>query len=91
MDIKDLTPEQIEKAKGMSLEEIHELAAKEGLPISDEELEQVAGGWECTKGRGPCPKGGEHEWEQTDSIDHGTRIAYIETCKKCGAEKRSFG
>lgn len=87
MDIKDLTPEQIEKAKDMSLEELHEFAANEGLPISDEDLEQVAGGWAADT----CPKGSEHQWEQTDSLDHGTRIAYIETCKKCGAEKRSFG
>ena len=87
MDFKDLAPEQIEKAKGMSLEELHELVAKEGLPLSDEDLEQVAGGWKAAQ----CPKGGDHEWEQTDSLDHGTRIAYIETCKKCGAEKKSFG
>ena len=91
MDYKDPTSEQIEKLKDMSHEEIRKLAADEGLPLSDEDLDQVAGGWESTKGRGSCPKGGEHEWEQTDSIEHGTVIAYIETCKKCGAEKRSFG
>ena len=87
MDFKDLTPEQVEKAKGLSHEELLELAAKEGIPISDEDLEQVAGGWEADR----CPKGGDHEYEQTDSLDHGTKIMYIETCKKCGAERRSFG
>ena len=71
MELKDLTPEQIEKAKGMSHEELHELAAKEGIPISDEDLEQVAGGWEADR----CPKGGEHEWVQTDDNDHGFQLS----------------
>ena len=87
MDFKDLTPEQIEKAKGMSLEELHELVAEEGLPISDEELEQVAGGWAADN----CPKGGKHEWEQTDDYDKGSIIVYVETCKKCGAKTESWG
>ena len=60
MDYKDPTSEQIEKLKGMSHEEILKFAAEEGLPLSDEDLEQVAGGWESTKGREPCPKGGQH-------------------------------
>ena len=87
MDVKDLTPEQMEKMKGMSLEELHEFVADEGLPISDEELEQVAGGWEADN----CPKGGKHEWEQTDDYDKGSIIVYVETCKKCGAKTESWG
>ena len=85
MDIKDLTPEQIEKMKGMSQEDLHEYIAEEGLPLSDEDLEQVAGGWMDD----PCPKGGKHEWEQTDDYDHGSMIIFIETCKKCKAQRKS--
>ena len=42
MDYKDPTSEQIEKLKDMSHEEIRKLAAEEGLPLSDEDLDQVA-------------------------------------------------
>ena len=41
MDYKDLTSEQIEKLKGMSYEEIRKLAAEEGLPLSDEDLDTL--------------------------------------------------
>lgn len=89
MDYKDLTPEQIEKLEGMSPEEIRKFAAEEGLPLSDEDLEQVAGGWECTKRGEPCPKGGKHDWKEVGDMDHGPMILYIYQCKKCGAEMRS--
>ena len=49
MDIKDLTSEQMEKAKACaSPSELIELAKAEGVELSDEQLEQISGGdfWE---------------------------------------------
>ena len=49
MDIKDLTPEQMEKAKACtSASELIDLAKAEGVELSDEQLEQISGGdfWE---------------------------------------------
>ena len=89
MDYKDPTSEQIEKLKDMSHEEIRKLAADEGLPLSDEDLDQVAGGWESTKKGEPCPKGGKHNWKEVGDMDHGTMILYIHECTKCGATMRS--
>ena len=89
MDYKDPTSEQIEKLKDMSHEEIRKLAADEGLPLSDGDLDQVAGGWESTKKGEPCPKGGKHNWKEVGDMDHGTMILYIHECTKCGATMRS--
>lgn len=45
-DIKDLTPEQKEKALHCKTpEDILALAKEEGYELSDEELESVSGGW----------------------------------------------
>ena len=49
MDIKDLTPEQMEKARACSsADELIELAKAEGIELSDDQLDAVAGGgnWE---------------------------------------------
>lgn len=48
-DYKDLTPEQMEKAKACkSAEELVALAKEEGVELSDDMVEGVAGGaWEC--------------------------------------------
>ena len=52
MDFKDLTPEQMEKAKACtSAEELIALAKTEGLELTDEQLEGIAGGdewYNCT-------------------------------------------
>ncbi len=52
MDIKDLTPEQREKARGKSPAELIELAKAEGVELSDEQLGAIAGGsaWEDDEG-----------------------------------------
>lgn len=49
MNFSDLTPEQQKKAKACNTpEEMLELAKEEGLELTDEQLEAVAGGWdEC--------------------------------------------
>ena len=45
MDIKDLSPEQLEKAKACkTVEEIVALAKEEGVELTDEQLEAVSGG-----------------------------------------------
>ena len=87
MDVKDLTPEQFEKVKGMSVEDLHKLAAEEGVTLSDEELEQVSGGWGGEDNA--CSAGGKHEWVQTDTeIPNVSIVVPIYTCTKCGATRR---
>jgi len=45
MDLKDLTPEQMEKAKACkTIEELSAFAQAEGLELSEEQLEGIAGG-----------------------------------------------
>ena len=56
MDISNFTPEQLEKAKATtSTEELLELAKSEGIDLTDEQLDAVAGGsnddyWESEPG-----------------------------------------
>ena len=51
MDFKDLTSEQIEKAKACeTTEDLVELARAEGMELSDDQLDAIAGGdneWYC--------------------------------------------
>lgn len=64
MDINSLTPEQMEKAKACTTaEELVALAKKEGIELTDEQLEAIAGGdddepWYslCDTNEGNCPK-----------------------------------
>ena len=45
MDINDLTPEQIEKAKECTTpEELAAFAEAEGIELTDEQLDAIAGG-----------------------------------------------
>ena len=45
MDLSNFTPEQIEKAKACKTpEEFAEVAKQEGVELSDEQLELIAGG-----------------------------------------------
>ena len=52
MNFKDLSPEQIEKAKACKTpEELFALAQAEGIELNDDELAAVSGGgiwdWDC--------------------------------------------
>ncbi len=45
MDFKDLTPEQMEKAKACTtVDELVALAKNEGVELTDEQLEAISGG-----------------------------------------------
>ena len=56
MDYKDISPELREKAKGLSGDELLKLAKDEGVELTDELLEQVAGGASGIWGGGnECP------------------------------------
>lgn len=57
MEFKDLTPEQMEKAKACKTpEDILALAKEEGYELSDDQLQAVAGGsWTCDQYKpDPC-------------------------------------
>ena len=50
MNLDNLTPEQREKAKGCTnTEQLIELAESEGLELTDDQLDAIAGGssWNC--------------------------------------------
>jgi len=49
VDFKDLTPEQQEKARACKTpEDVLALAKEDGIELTDEQLEAMAGGWdEC--------------------------------------------
>ena len=60
MNLEDLTPEQMEKAKACkSAEELVALAKSEGIALSDEQLESISGGADWKKLN--CP------WNDCDS------------------------
>ena len=57
MNIEDLTPEQMEKAKACkSPEELAALAESEGVELSDKELDSLSGGNAITEWANECPK-----------------------------------
>ena len=75
----DLTDEQKSKvASAKSPEEILEMAEAEGYELTDEELEQIAGGgfW---KDEYYCPKCGSHHVSMSKAWDEGL-------CLDCGFE-----
>ena len=48
MNFEDLTPEQQEKALACKTpDELVELAKSEGVELSDEQLDNISGGWYC--------------------------------------------
>lgn len=78
---KGLTAEQIKKAKACkNSNEILELAKKEGLELTDEQLQIVAGGSACITTPTECPKCGS----SCIITDYGVGIGYLCECEKCG-------
>ena len=82
MNNENLTPELIEKAKGKTPEEIVALAQKEGIELTDEQLDAVSGGaaWDAAK----CPICGTDNWSCYD--ENGNLLppftAYCPNCKQ---------
>jgi hypothetical protein len=55
MNYMDISPELKEKARScQSPEELFVLAKEEGLELSDEDLDGIAGGW-CSEHEWGCP------------------------------------
>ena len=86
MDVKRFTSEQIERAKACETpEDILRLASEEGVELSDEEIEKVAGGGFWDDGGGssePCPFCGSTNTYE-DVKDHGAPRP-IMVCVDCG-------
>lgn len=83
--LKDLTEEQIAKAKKCKNgKELLNLAKAEGIELTDEQLAAVSGGG-CVSSR-KCPDCGSHEYEKIvlrEGRDaSGDSVIY--KCKKCG-------
>ena len=64
MDVGNLSPEIMAKAKECkTTEELVELAKTEGIELSDEELNEIAGGsWNC---QGYCSNNCYKEWVES--------------------------
>lgn len=79
-------PDLQERAKGCQTpEEILELAREEGIELSDEDLEHVAGGWGASdSGCGvKCPECGSYNMTG-DSVRAGDSNWEEFTCQYCG-------
>ena len=83
--LKGLTEEQIEKAKACKNEkELLTLAQAEGIQLTEEQLETVAGGG-CSETTEPCPKCGSTNIKK----EHRGNDVHMHTvfiCKKCKHE-----
>ena len=81
----NLTEEQLEKVRACkNSEELLALAQKEGVELSDEQLEAVTGG--CGEVViGPCPQCGSSEIDtEFDSEMPKSRAGYHCKCRECG-------
>jgi len=86
--LKGLTDEQIEKVRAAGdVEELLSLAKKEGVELTDEQLEAVSGGF-CTVFP-KCPKCGSKDqkvwFEDTPGYGDDVQDCHRK-CKKCGYE-----
>ncbi|MBQ2069444.1 MAG: hypothetical protein II467_00775 [Bacilli bacterium] len=81
--LKGLTEEQIEKVRTCKTsDEILALAKKEGIELSDEQLQVVTGGSACITTPNECPKCGS----RCINTDYGIGVGYLCKCEKCGHE-----
>ena len=69
----------------MTPEEQLRFIEAEGLELTDEQLEKVAGGDFWSLG-GSCPAGGEHEWQYIGEIGPEDYSPYRYKCAKCGRQ-----
>ena len=75
--LKGLTDEQLAKVQACkNHEELMKLAKEEGIELSEEQLEAVAGGGVCSSLTRTCPECGEY----FDIYSYGNRWE----CRECG-------
>ena len=85
--LKGLTEEQIKRIKACkSSDEILALAKKEGIELTDEQLQVITGGSACITTPTECPKCGS----SAIITDYGTGIGYFCKCKACGHEWKNL-
>ena len=84
--LANLTEEQLQKVRACkSGEELLALAQKEGVELSDEQLEAVSGGCGEPRTIGPCPQCGSSEIDsEFDSEMPNSRSGYHCKCRVCG-------
>ena len=83
--LKGLTEEQIEKAKACKNEkELLTLAQAEGIQLTEEQLETVAGGG-CSETTEPCPKCGSTSIKK-EHRGNDVHMHVVFICKKCKHE-----
>ena len=83
--LNGLTEEQIAKVKACkSHEELLNLVKKEGIELTEEQLEAVNGGW-CSETTEPCPKCGSTNIRK-EHRGRDTSMHTVFICKKCGHE-----
>ena len=81
--LKGLTEEQIAKVKACkNQEELLEIAKKEGVELTNEQLEAVSGG--CFTRSGKCPKCGGKNIKETYHNGGYSGEYYTCKCQKCG-------
>ena len=88
-NIKDLSPELIEKAKGCeSPDELVTLAKTEGVQLTDEELDMISGG-STWYDENVCPVLGKHNWQRTgnQTVSEDGSIQQYEYKCACGDTK----
>lgn len=80
--LKGLSEEQIAKVKACkSTKEVLELAKKEDIELTDEQLEAVSGGCLTTPESPKCPKCGSDQID--DQYGRGFGGGITHTCKNC--------
>ena len=89
MRFENMAPGQAEAAKSFGANgERLALMAEDGVELTDEQLESVAGGAWGDDGN-ICPNGREHEWvrtgrQRTHQVGMHQRVQYEMRCNNCG-------
>ena len=75
--------ELLEKGKHTNVKELRERIEASGEELTDEALEEIAGGltWETNNS---CPKGGEHNYVYKHLQPTASAVFELWECTKCG-------
>lgn len=80
--LSGLTQEQIAKARECKSEaELLDLAHKEGVKLTDEQLASISGGCGVDLAKVECPSCGAKNFDYTDGKSD---LGYRFTCRECG-------